>query len=191
MKMIVGLGNPGKQYETTRHNVGFMAIDQVASDHQLNWSLDTKFQAKVATAIINGEKVVFVKPMTYMNESGQAVEAIRHYYKVDPADILILYDDLDLPIGKLRLRQSGSAGGHNGIKSIIAQLGKQNFKRLRIGIDRPKQQSVVDYVLGKVTDDEKEKLDAAFTRAQEAVEKWIQQDDFNKVMNQFNQKKED
>lgn len=191
MKMIVGLGNPGKQYETTRHNVGFMAIDQVASDHQLNWSLDTKFQAKVATAIINGEKVVFVKPMTYMNESGRAVEAIRHYYKVDPADILILYDDLDLPIGKLRLRQSGSAGGHNGIKSIIAQLGKQNFKRLRIGIDRPKQQSVVDYVLGKVTDDEKEKLDAAFTRAQEAVEKWIQQDDFNKVMNQFNQKKED
>lgn len=191
MKMIVGLGNPGKQYETTRHNVGFMAIDQVASDHQLNWSLDTKFQAKVATAIINGEKVLFVKPMTYMNESGRAVEAIRHYYKVDPVDILIIYDDLDLPTGKLRLRQSGSAGGHNGIKSIIAQLGKQNFKRLRIGIDRPKQQSVVDYVLGKVTDDEKEKLDAAFARAQEAVEDWIQQDDFNKVMNQFNQKKED
>lgn len=191
MKMIVGLGNPGKQYETTRHNVGFMAIDQVASDYQLNWSLDTKFQAKVATAIINGEKVLFVKPMTYMNESGRAVEAIRHYYKVDPVDILIIYDDLDLPTGKLRLRQSGSAGGHNGIRSIIAQLGKQNFKRLRIGIDRPKQQSVVDYVLGKVTDDEKEKLDAAFARAQEAVEDWIQQDDFNKVMNQFNQKKED
>lgn len=191
MKMIVGLGNPGKQYENTRHNIGFMALDRLADSYGVSWSQETKFQAKVASAMVDGEKILLVKPMTYMNESGQAVEKMSQYYKIDPDNMLIIYDDLDLPTGKLRLRQSGSAGGHNGIKSIISHLGTSNFKRIRTGIDRPDKQSVVDYVLGELRRDEQDKLSSSFDYIQSAVDLWLQSNDFNQVMNRFNQKKED
>lgn len=191
MKMIVGLGNPGKQYENTRHNIGFMALDRLADSYGVSWSQETKFQAKVASAMVDGEKILLVKPMTYMNESGQAVEKMSQYYKIDPDNVLIIYDDLDLPTGKLRLRQSGSAGGHNGIKSIISHLGTSKFKRIRTGIDRPDKQSVVDYVLGELRRDEQDKLSSSFDYIQSAVDLWLQSDDFNQVMNRFNQKKED
>lgn len=191
MKMIVGLGNPGKQYENTRHNIGFMALDRLADSYGVSWSQETKFQAKVASAMVDGEKILLVKPMTYMNESGQAVEKMSQYYKIDPDNMLIIYDDLDLPTGKLRLRQSGSAGGHNGIKSIISHLGTSNFKRIRTGIDRPDKQSVVDYVLGELRSDEQDKLSSSFDYIQSAVDLWLQSDDFNQVMNRFNQKKEE
>lgn len=191
MKMIVGLGNPGKQYENTRHNIGFMALDRLADSYGVSWSQETKFQAKVASAMVDGEKILLVKPMTYMNESGQAVEKMSQYYKIDPDNMLIIYDDLDLPTGKLRLRQSGSAGGHNGIKSIISHLGTSKFKRIRTGIDRPDKQSVVDYVLGELRRDEQDKLSSSFDYIQSAVDLWLQSDDFNQVMNRFNQKKED
>ena len=191
MKMIVGLGNPGKQYENTRHNIGFMALDRLADSYGVSWSQETKFQAKVASAMVDGEKILLVKPMTYMNESGQAVEKMSQYYKIDPDNMLIIYDDLDLPTGKLRLRQSGSAGGHNGIKSIISHLGTSNFKRIRTGIDRPDKQSVVDYVLGELRRDEQDKLSSSFDYIQSAIDLWLQSNDFNQVMNRFNQKKED
>lgn len=191
MKMIVGLGNPGKQYENTRHNIGFMVLDRLADSYGVSWNQETKFQAKVASAMVDGEKILLVKPMTYMNESGQAVEKMSQYYKIDPDNMLIIYDDLDLPTGKLRLRQSGSAGGHNGIKSIISHLGTSKFKRIRTGIDRPDKQSVVDYVLGELRCDEQDKLSSSFDYIQSAVDLWLQSDDFNQVMNRFNQKKED
>lgn len=188
MKMIVGLGNPGKQYEDTRHNIGFMAIDSLADEKQVPLNVQTKFQASIGSTFLNNEKVLLVKPLTYMNESGRAVRAISDYYGIEPEDILIIHDDLDLPTGRLRLRQKGSAGGHNGIKSLIQQLDTPSFKRLRIGIDRPQKQSVVDYVLGRFSNEEKEQLAPALDKAKQAIVSWAETDNFNQVMNTFNQK---
>ena len=138
MKMIVGLGNIGRQYAQTRHNVGFMIVDELANN--LNTTFQTsKFEAQVATAFQGGEKVLLVKPSTYMNDSGQAVGPLMSYYNVDPTDLLVIHDDLDLPLGKVRLKQKGSAGGHNGIKSIINHVGDQHFKRVKVGIDHPQK----------------------------------------------------
>ena len=131
MKLIVGLGNIGKEYDETRHNAGFMTIDRFAEKHALEFNKQ-KFDAMIADGIINGKKVILAKPTTYMNESGRSVRQIVDFYKLDPEDVLVVHDDMDLATGRLRLRQKGSAGGHNGIKSIIAHLGTEKFKRLRI-----------------------------------------------------------
>lgn len=185
MKMIVGLGNIGRQYAQTRHNVGFMIVDELAS--KLNVTFQTsKFEAQVATAFQNDEKILLVKPATYMNDSGRAVGPLMSYYNVDPADLLVIHDDLDLPLGKVRLKQKGSAGGHNGIKSIISHVGDQHFKRVKVGIDHPQKMSVVDYVLGKFTPAEVAKFDDAKITALAAVEAWLANDDFAAVMNQYN-----
>lgn len=146
MKLIVGLGNIGKEYDETRHNAGFMTIDHFAEKHGFEFNKQ-KFDALIADGGVNGEKVILAKPTTYMNESGRSVRQIVDFYKLDPEDVLVVHDDMDLPTGRLRLRQKGSAGGHNGIKSIIAHLGTEKFKRLRIGIDHPEKQKVVDWVL--------------------------------------------
>lgn len=185
MKMIVGLGNIGRQYAQTRHNVGFMIVDELAS--KLNVTFQTsKFEAQVATAFQDGKKILLVKPATYMNDSGRAVGPLMSYYNVDPADLLVIHDDLDLPLGKVRLKQKGSAGGHNGIKSIISHVGDQYFKRVKVGIDHPQKMSVVDYVLGKFTPAEVAKFDDAKITALAAVEAWLANDDFAAVMNQYN-----
>lgn len=185
MKVIVGLGNPGKKYEATRHNVGFMVIDELSN--RLNIPLDqSKFNGVYGIGHVAGEKVILVKPLTYMNLSGECVRPLMDYYGVDDDNLAVIYDDLDLPVGKVRLRLKGSAGGHNGIKSLIQHLGTQEFKRVRIGIDRPKNgMKVPDYVLGKFLAEEKDEIQSAIDHSAHACEKWIHHS-FLEVMNEFN-----
>ncbi|MGG3799692.1 aminoacyl-tRNA hydrolase [Metabacillus fastidiosus] len=185
MKLIIGLGNPGKQYESTRHNVGFMAVDQLSD--RLNIPLDrTKFNGLYGIAHISGEKVILLKPLTYMNLSGECIRPLMEYYEVDDNEIVVIYDDLDIPTGKIRLRTKGSAGGHNGIKSMIQHLGTQQFNRVRVGIDRPSNgMTITDYVLGRFIEEEQADIQSAIKQSAEACEKWLTTD-FNQVMNEFN-----
>jgi PTH1 family peptidyl-tRNA hydrolase len=186
LKLFIGLGNPGKEYENTRHNVGFMVIDELA--RQLNITLDkAKFNGIFGMGVISGEKVILCKPLTYMNLSGECVRPLIDYYNIDIEDLIVIYDDLDLPTGKIRIRMKGSAGGHNGIKSLIQHLGTQEFKRIRVGIDRPKNGiKVTDYVLGRFTEDEKPFINEAILKSAEACKKWLSTP-FLQVMNEFNQ----
>lgn len=188
MKMIVGLGNIGPKYAKTRHNVGFMVVDSLAEDMQADFAYKEKLAAQIATTRIAQEKVLLVKPTTYMNESGKAIRAISDYFAIDVDDILVVYDDMDLVTGKLRLRQKGSAGGHNGIKSTIAHLGTQNFKRLKIGIDHPKQMKVVDWVLSDFTPEQRSDFEIGVNQAKDAILDWLNDDDFMQTMNRFNKK---
>ncbi|MFC6180478.1 aminoacyl-tRNA hydrolase [Lactiplantibacillus daowaiensis] len=185
MKMIVGLGNIGAKYAQTRHNVGFMIVDEIAAKLNLDFKT-SKFEAEVASGFVNGEKLLLVKPSTYMNDSGRAVGPLMTYYQIDPADLLVVHDDLDLPLGKVRLKQKGSAGGHNGIKSILSHVGDQHFKRVKVGIDHPTKMSVVDYVLGKFTPAQQTLFNDAKLTAVAAIEAWLANDDFAAVMNQYN-----
>ncbi|MHA6534386.1 aminoacyl-tRNA hydrolase [Paenibacillus sp. BAC0078] len=147
MKWIVGLGNPGPQYAKTRHNVGFMALDELAARNGITFN-QNKCKSVIGEGVIDGVKAVLIKPMTFMNLSGEAVRAYMDYYKVPLEDMIVVYDDLDTEIGKIRLRYQGSAGGHNGIKSIIQHTGTQSFNRVRMGISRPEPGfAIVDYVL--------------------------------------------
>jgi len=185
MKMIVGLGNIGQKYAQTRHNIGFMIVDDLAANLKTTFKT-SKFEAEVATAFVNGEKVLLVKPSTYMNDSGRAVGPLMTYYAVEPADLLVVHDDLDLPVGKVRLKQKGSAGGHNGIKSILSHVGDQHFKRVKVGIEHPQKMSVVDYVLGKFTPAQAPLIKDAKITALAAIDAWLAGTDFAAVMNQVN-----
>ena len=180
MKMIVGLGNPGKQYERTRHNSGFMAIDKIAE--KLNLNIDKK---EFAALTAKNNQVILVKPQTYMNNSGEAVSQIMKYYHIDINDLLIIYDDLDLKYGQLRLRLKGSSGGHNGIKSIINYIHSENFKRIRIGIEKNPLIETADYVLGKVEKDKQQLFDDSIEKASQAAIEFIT-DEFEKIMNKYN-----
>ncbi|KAA0543713.1 aminoacyl-tRNA hydrolase [Bacillus sp. BGMRC 2118] len=185
MKLIIGLGNPGREYAQTRHNVGFIAIDELAHRHQIPLDKE-KFKGIFGTGIINGEKVILLKPLTYMNLSGESVRPLMDYYDIDSEDIVVIYDDLDLPVGKVRLRAKGSAGGQNGMKSIIQHIGTQEFKRIRIGIDRPRNgMKVTDYVLGRFTEEQIPLVVDSIKLTADACEKWTN-DTFIDVMNQFN-----
>lgn len=184
MKLIVGLGNPGKEYEKTRHNAGFMCIDKVAT--ACNLRFDTKkFKAELATGFVNGEKVILMKPQTYMNLSGEAVGACVRFYNIPIEDICVLVDDLDLPIGKIRLRMKGSSGGQNGLKNIIAHLGTQEFKRIRIGIGKNKLIDTKDYVLGKISKEDQTLFEDALQRASHAAVDFISKP-FERVMGEYN-----
>ncbi|MBL4954206.1 aminoacyl-tRNA hydrolase [Neobacillus sp. OS1-32] len=185
MRLIVGLGNPGRQYEHTRHNVGFDTIDELSK--RLNIPLSqSKWKGLYGIGQASGQKVLLLKPLTFMNLSGEAVRAVIDYYQIEIEDLLIIYDDLDLPVGKIRLRQKGSPGGHNGIKSIVAHLGTQEFNRIRIGIDRPEPGvSIIDYVLGRFRPDESAAIQAALKKSAEACEAWLTLP-FLQVMNQYN-----
>ncbi|HWO94950.1 MAG TPA: aminoacyl-tRNA hydrolase [Bacillus sp. (in: firmicutes)] len=185
MKLIVGLGNPGKDYEQTRHNIGFMIIDELAK--HLDIRLDkTKFNGLYGQGIVNGEKVILLKPLTYMNLSGESVRPIMDYYNIDTDDLLVIYDDLDLPQGKIRLRTKGSAGGHNGIKSLNQHLGTQEFNRIRVGIGRPQNgMKVVDYVLGRFTNEEMVLLKESMYKSVAASNEWTKRP-FVEVMNVYN-----
>jgi PTH1 family peptidyl-tRNA hydrolase len=185
LKLFVGLGNPGKEYEQTRHNVGFMVIDELAKRWNISFQA-TKFRGMMGSAIISGEKVALCKPLTYMNLSGECVRPLMDYYDIDVDDVIVIYDDLDLSPGKIRLRMKGSSGGHNGIKSLIQHLGTQEFKRIRIGIGRPDNgQKVTDYVLGRFTKEESSAVTEAVLRAADACEKAVTAP-FLQVMNEFN-----
>ncbi|SLM93590.1 Peptidyl-tRNA hydrolase [Brachybacterium faecium] len=185
MKMIVGLGNPGKKYEDTRHNVGFMVINEL--NERFNGSFKvTKYNGEVSTIVHKGEKVLLVKPLTYMNESGQCIRQLADYYEIPTDDIVIVYDDLDLPVGQLRLRQKGSAGGHNGIKSTIQHLGTQDFKRVKVGITRPDDGNIINWVLGRFSKKEQPDVAISIKEAADALEMWLTAD-FIQAMNRYNQ----
>lgn len=185
MRLIVGLGNPGVKYEATRHNIGFDVIDGLANEMDI--TLDKKkFNAAYGTTMLGQQKVMLCKPLTFMNLSGEALRPLLDYYDFAIDELLVIYDDLDLPPGQLRLRQKGSAGGHNGIKSIIQQLGTEQFNRLRIGVGRPEtRRSIVDHVLSRFKPDEQILIDEAIVRASKACEKWTEVS-FLEVMNEFN-----
>lgn len=185
MKLIVGLGNPGREYELTRHNIGFMAIDELAKRWNISLN-EQKFKGVFGAGFVNGEKVILLKPLTYMNLSGESIRPLMDYYKIDVEDFVVMYDDLDIPVGKLRLRMKGSAGGHNGVKSTISHLGTQEFQRIRMGIDRPKNgMKVVDYVLGRFTSEEIPDVNHSIEKAADACEEWLNKP-FLQIMNTFN-----
>ncbi|CDQ37771.1 MULTISPECIES: aminoacyl-tRNA hydrolase [Virgibacillus] len=187
MKCIVGLGNPGKKYKHTRHNVGFMVIDELLRRHQ--WDLNkSKFKGDYTIATLHGEKVMLIEPQTFMNLSGDAVRPLMEYYNIDIADVLIVFDDLDLSPGRIRLRQKGGHGGHNGIRSIIDHLGTKEFKRIRIGVGRPTAStiSIVNYVLSDFSKGEADDVSDSIKRAADACEAWLQAP-FPEVMNEYNQ----
>lgn len=186
MKMIVGLGNIGTQYDETRHNVGFMTVDQLARDYQFSAFKHEKAPAVTTTGLINDEKVMLVKPTTYMNESGRAVKPLMDYYDVELADVVIISDDLDMQVGKVRFKQQGSAGGHNGLKSVIAHVGTQKFARVKIGIDHPAHGTVVSHVLGKFTKDERPSIELAIAQAERGLADWANGMTFDQVMNHYN-----
>jgi PTH1 family peptidyl-tRNA hydrolase len=185
MKLFIGLGNPGKQYENTRHNVGFIAIDELS--RRFGIPLDrTKFNGIYGMGHVSGEKVILLKPLTYMNLSGECIRPLMDYYAIDDQDLAVIYDDLDLPAGKVRLRTKGSAGGHNGIKSMIQHLNTQEFNRVRIGIDRPSGgMSVSNYVLGSFGKEEWPSIQDAVALSADACESFIKEP-FLQVMNKYN-----
>lgn len=176
MKLIVGLGNPGLQYERTRHNVGFRVVDRLAEKWGLKWS-ERRAKAVLAVGTVGIEKVVLVKPLTFMNLSGESVGELARWYKVAPEDILIIYDELDLPTGKVRLRARGSAAGHNGMRDIIAKLHTSDFPRLRVGIGHPKHSHIEgrDHVLSAAKGDDAILLTSGEERAVEAVQMLLSQ----------------
>lgn len=186
MKLIVGLGNPDKKYENTRHNVGFMCLDKYLKIRDIDLKFKEKFNSLYLETNINGEKVIFVKPLTYMNNSGEAVRKFRDFYKIDSNDILVISDDLDLDLGKFRLRYNGSSGGHNGLKSIINYLNTDEFKRLRIGIGK-NTNDIVDYVLSKFTKDEFDILDKLFDTLALVIDDFLVID-FMMLMSRYNKR---
>lgn len=185
MKWIVGLGNPGMQYAKTRHNIGFMVVDRLSE----RWNLPVdrnKCRGLAGEGTVQGIRVDLFKPMTYMNLSGEAVRAYMDYYKLNLDDLIVIYDDMDTEFGKMRLRYKGSAGGHNGVKSLIQHLGTQEFRRIRMGISRPRPEiSVVDYVLSDFTKEESGLLPEVIDTACEAVEMALTEP-FEKVMARYN-----
>jgi peptidyl-tRNA hydrolase, PTH1 family len=187
MKAIVGLGNPGSEYSGTRHNVGFDVVDELAR----RWAVTLKkWKTTANLAVVTDREVVLVEPKTFMNESGLAVSAVMAFYKIQPADVLVVVDEVQLPLGKLRLRWSGSAGGHNGLKSVIAHVGTE-FPRLRIGVERGHPESVLrNHVLSKFLPSERDVVERAVGRAADAVETFVS-DGLQVAMNRFNVAGED
>ncbi len=188
MYLIVGLGNPGRKYEGTKHNMGFDTIDELVEQYHIPSSgIDRK--GMYGKGVIAGQKVLLMKPMTYMNLSGEAVRAFTDYYKIDPErELLVIYDDISLAPGTIRVRKKGSAGGHNGMKSIIQHLGTENFPRIRVGIgEKPSGWDLADFVMAPFSKEDREKVDEAVRDAASAVELFLQ-DDLDGAMNRFNKK---
>lgn len=189
MKIIFGLGNPDKKYLNTFHNLGFMCVDKVAEKLNLTFSKE-KFKGVVAEANVGGEKVIIVKPLTYMNLSGECVREVVDFYKADVKDLLVVYDDFDLPKGEVRIRENGSAGTHNGMRNIIALLGKENFARVRIGF-KPKDKTqipLIDLVLSGIKEEDKEIFNKALDVASNAVCEFARGKDLQSIMRNFNYK---
>jgi peptidyl-tRNA hydrolase, PTH1 family len=186
MKIIVGLGNPGKQYENTRHNAGFMVMDELAKECSLSFDQE-KFQSMFAKGKIHGEDVILMKPLTFMNNSGFACREVMDFFKASPKDFLIIYDDIDLDVGRIRLRPKGSAGGHNGIKSIIQCIGTSEFNRIRVGTTRDPQIPIIKWVLTKFKSEEMAPLQEAILQASKAAYYSIDHT-FESTMSKYNTK---
>lgn len=184
MRLIVGLGNPGPEYKNTRHNIGFMAVEAMAARYGVD-KQQSKYNAMIAHCLIGGEKALLLKPLTYMNLSGRSVQPVMQFYKLQPRELMVIYDDMDLPLGKLRIRKSGGPGGHKGMLSIIGALGTQDFPRMRVGIDRPLHHDNVNWVLSQFGSEEKACIQSTIDSTVEAVEKWIKLG-IDAVMNQYN-----
>ncbi|GAK13895.1 LOW QUALITY PROTEIN: peptidyl-tRNA hydrolase [Geomicrobium sp. JCM 19039] len=186
MKLIAGLGNPGLKYTKTRHNVGFMAVNDLAAAWNIKLKSHTAFRGEYNEINVNGEKVALLKPLTFMNRSGESIKAVMDFYKLSPEDLLVVYDDLDLPGGTVKFRKSGGHGGHNGIRSIIDHLGTKEFNRARMGISRPPEGvQVVNYVLSKFSKEEKSSIEEAKQIVVQASKTWSE-NDFDRVMNSHN-----
>lgn len=184
MYIIVGLGNPGKQYENTRHNIGFITVDQIAEKHSIAVT-KIKHKALVGEGRISGQKVLLVKPQTYMNLSGNSVREVMEYYKEEMCRLLVIYDDIDIPPGALRIRKKGSAGTHNGMRSIIYDLQADDFPRIRVGIGQDKRIPLEKYVLGGFSKDEKPLLKDAVVQAVKAVECFLSHG-IDRAMSEYN-----
>lgn len=173
MKLIVGLGNPGKQYEMTRHNVGFLVVDAISKNEKFSlFTLDKKFNAEISKGNILTHPIILAKPLTYMNNSGLAVRAISDYFKIPPRDIMVIHDDLDLPLAKIRISQKSSSGGHKGVESIIRHLQTQDFARFRLGIagEHAKDMNAEEYVLKNFSQEEYQKITSSLSLVIEAIE---------------------
>ncbi|MBQ2935456.1 MAG: aminoacyl-tRNA hydrolase [Lachnospiraceae bacterium] len=190
MYIIAGLGNPGKQYEGTRHNIGWQVIDALADKHGIR-VLENKFKGLIGKGMIHGEKVILAKPLTYMNLSGECIGELVNYFKIDETcELIVIADDISLDVGFIRMRKKGSAGGHNGLKNIIAHLGHENFIRMKMGVgDKPAGYDLADYVLGHFNKEENEILAESKKNAVLAIET-ILSDGIDKAMNLYNTKKE-
>ena len=186
MKLIVGLGNPGKEYEKTRHNVGFNIIDLYLKENKLKLDKE-KFNGKYTKTTINGEDVIFLEPQTFMNNSGESVSAIMKFYKININDILVIQDDLDMEIGKIKLKEKSSSGGHNGIKSIEEHLGTEDYKRLKIGISNNKDIDTKDYVLGKFSKDDREILENTYKTCIDIINDYLEMN-FDLLMGKYNKR---
>ena len=184
MKLIVGLGNPGKEYENTRHNIGFMIINEYIKEKNIN-SAKEKFSGIYYETMINEEKVILLKPQKYMNLSGEVVRDFVNFFKIDIDNILVFSDDLDMPCGKIKLKFSGSCGGHNGLRNIEQNLNTRDYKRCKIGIANNKLIETKDYVLGKFTKNEKELLDVSIKKGVAIIEEFVSSK-FDNIMNKYN-----
>ncbi|MBO5179653.1 MAG: aminoacyl-tRNA hydrolase [Clostridia bacterium] len=185
MKIIVGLGNPGKEYEKTRHNIGFMVVDKLAEIMDININKN-KFNGLVGEGMHNGEKILIIKPQTFMNLSGNCVQEAASFYKVNSEDILVIYDDIDIEFGKIRIRPNGSPGTHNGMRNITERLQTQNFPRIRVGAGRPKgEQQLYEFVLSEFNKDEMKIMQNSIENSANAVIE-ILKNGLLKAMNEFN-----
>ena len=187
MKVIAGLGNPGAEYVNTPHSIGFEVVDAVARGIGASWKGSSSFKGELATGLLGGVKVLLVKPQTYMNLSGECVSPVLKYHNATIEDLLVVSDDIDLPVGRLRIRKGGSAGGHNGLKSVIERTGSPDFVRLRIGVGRDPQSrsNVIGHVLGKFSPEDRQAMDEVVATAAEAVGA-IENENLETAMNRYN-----
>lgn len=188
MKLVVGLGNPGKQYELTRHNIGFIIIDMICENLQLTIK-QIKFNGQYVKTVVNGNDVIFLKPLTFMNLSGICVFNFMSYFKIKIEDVLIIHDEVDLSFGQFQYKQQFSAAGHNGIKSIFQQVGSKNFQRLRVGVGKNSNFNTADWVLSKFTNDELKRITTNYQQFFiESISSWIADSKFENIMNKYNKK---
>ena len=187
MKLIIGLGNPGKEYDNTRHNIGFMFVDKYLEYKNINVNWSNKFDGLYFESNINGEKTIFLKPQTFMNLSGDSVRKVMDYFKISVDDILVINDDLDLNVGNFKLKSNGSCGGHNGLLDIEKKIGSQEYKRLKIGISKKSNVDTKDYVLGKFSSEEFNLLDELFNTLYLVIDDYFKIP-FNDLMSKYNRK---
>jgi PTH1 family peptidyl-tRNA hydrolase len=186
MKLIVGLGNPGVKYQKTRHNVGFMVIDEILKKTGQKARFDSKFNAEISLINLNGIKFCLAKPSTFMNLSGEAISKLMKYYEVDMEDLLIIVDDVNLETGKIRVRELGGHGGHNGLRNIIGLLHTEDFKRVRIGVDNNPSMALDQYVLGQFSEDQFISLHKAIQDSVDLVEAFVNEISFKDIMTKYN-----
>ena len=185
MKLIIGLGNPGKEYENTRHNMGFKVLNKLSKKYNIPIT-KSKFNGKYGTGIIENEKVILLEPQTYMNLSGEAIKPMLDFYKVDYSNLLVIYDDIDVEPGKVKIRTKGGPGTHNGMKSVVKEIGTEEFPRIRVGIGQPIiKLAMIDYVIGYVPEEELTILEEGIEKAEKAIEE-ILKHGINYAMNKFN-----